>query len=225
MNEPQLRSKTWTEDRTRYTLKVHGGLHYIRGNSAPYFSLTADLRGSDGTDSGGAMHQEILRHFPELADLARLHLSEIDGVPIHAEANGWYDLAGALPNGAGERYHAGNSERNMPKAPDAPRRGPWDTTDSRNPTSEECLEIFAHRVRVDLATARELQDRITAEWERTRTLYEDSAEWTRESWTGARAAFGQWIRDQFPRWQREAEDCITAHKLELYGDEWKPGAA
>lgn len=77
----------------RATFKVFGGLHMITGNGNPYFSLTYSERGP-GIDSGGAGHEAILELFPQFADLAALHLSDIDGVPMHSVENGFYWLGG-----------------------------------------------------------------------------------------------------------------------------------
>lgn len=46
-------------------------------------------------------------YFPEFSDVRALHLSNERGMPLHAEQNGWYWLAGAL-GGIGEKYHGGN---------------------------------------------------------------------------------------------------------------------
>lgn len=70
-------------------LRVEGGLHYIRGNSSPYFSLTCSYR-----DGGGAAHELILKHFPQFADLAALHLSDVDGSPMYAADNGFFHMGG-----------------------------------------------------------------------------------------------------------------------------------
>lgn len=128
-------------------LKVFGGLHYIKGNAKPYFSLTCWYHrygNSLQCEGGGADHDTILEHFPELYDLAALHLADIDGVPMHAEANGWYWLAGAL-GGAGERCHGGNSKGN--------HGGEY-----REPTPTECLEVFRKLYRIDWFRARLLLD-------------------------------------------------------------------
>jgi hypothetical protein len=69
--------------------KVYGGLNYIRGNSKPYFSVTYSDR-----DLGGCCHELILEKHPDLADLVALHLSDIDGQPMHALENGFYWLGG-----------------------------------------------------------------------------------------------------------------------------------
>jgi hypothetical protein len=92
-----LASKTYTENGEKYHISVEGGLHYIKGNSAPYFTITADIKriaknGRRVWEAGGCLHEEILKHFPQFADLVDLHLSDIDGAPTHAEANGAYWL-------------------------------------------------------------------------------------------------------------------------------------
>lgn len=88
---------------------AYGGLHYIKGNSLPYFSLTFSQRvvGRRDTESGGCDPALVLGLWPELADLAVLHLSDLNGVPLHAEANSWYYLAGVL-GGLGDSFHGGN---------------------------------------------------------------------------------------------------------------------
>ena len=92
-----LASKTYTENGQKYHISAEGGLHYIKGNSAPYFTITADIHriaknGRRVWEAGGCCHDEILKHFPHLADLVDLHLSDIEGAPTHAEANGAYWL-------------------------------------------------------------------------------------------------------------------------------------
>jgi hypothetical protein len=76
-------------------LEVEAQLVKREGNSYPYFSITGsikktDKRYRDPYIMGGAIHEEILKHFPELAPLVEVHLSEPDGVPMHAEANARY---------------------------------------------------------------------------------------------------------------------------------------
>ena len=78
--DPILRTGLYHEPgyKRRQRITVYGGLHFITGNSAPYFSLTSETRSSSGCN-----HETILQHYPEFADLAALHLSDIDGVPSH----------------------------------------------------------------------------------------------------------------------------------------------
>lgn len=227
MREPVLAARTiprgWRASNGRQlndTLRVLGGLDYIRGNQSPHFSLTMERRpkGSGHINSCGCDHETILKYYPQFADLAALHLSDIDGVPMHAEANGWYDLAGALPEHGGQQYHAGNSQRNFPKPDGAPRRGEWDNTEYRNPTPDECLQIFADHVRCDLDTAREVARMVevaATRYDNGEPLYE---------WNRGRARFKEWIKAQRPRWKAEAEACIARHGLKVYGDQWPPVA-
>lgn len=64
-------------------------LHKI-GNQLPYFSLTGRAV-VDGIEAySGTIHEEILSAFPELEDAAPLHLSDINGQPIHSFENGKY---------------------------------------------------------------------------------------------------------------------------------------
>lgn len=217
------------------TLRVEGGLEYIRGNSAPYFSLTATIHRKGFPNqcwSGGCQHDIILKHYPRFANLAALHLSDIDGKPMHAEANSWYNLAGALPDNAGQRYHVGNSERHFPKPEGAPRRGSWDNTDYRKPTESECLGILADHLRITLAEASELRDTVIG-WAMEGMVLRQQAEEAGASaagvyksvgkydWEHARAEFGKWIKRQAPRWKAEADACIAKHGLVVCGDKWE----
>lgn len=68
-------------------IQVNAYLHYLEGNDKPYFSVTGNSK-----DSGGCMHEEILKAFPEMAPIIDLHLSNMDGVPSHGFANGLYWL-------------------------------------------------------------------------------------------------------------------------------------
>lgn len=214
------------------TLKVEGGLHYIRGNSAPHFSITATVTDHQGQfESGGCQHELILQHFPQFADLVSLHLSNISGVPMHAAGNGWYHLAGALPGNAGERYHAGNSERHMPKPEGAPRRGDWDNTDYRKPTPDECLSITAEYLRITNGEALLLRE-LAIEWALVGAEHRSAAIVAGESvarvrkafpvydWANAKRELSKWVQSQRPRWKDEAEACIAKHGLVVFGDEW-----
>lgn len=204
MRDPVL-AVTSYHDRVPMVFKVKGGLHYIRGNSAPYFSLTytAHRKGfPEQCFSSGARHDEIEQRFPgRFTQLARMHLSDIDGAPMHAEANAWYRLAGAVD--LGEKYHAGNRERHFYKA-DGTHDG------YRFPSAAECEQGFADYVRLSLPEARGIVVAVIAmEAEKGRV--------------GARTWFADWINAQRPRWKAEAEACIAHYGLVVYGDPWKPG--
>ncbi len=109
-------------------LEVTYGLQAI-GKQPKYFSVTATRYSRGRWESGGCMHDEVLQTWPDLAPLVALHLSTADGVPMHAESNGWYFLAGAA-GGLGEKYHGGSDK-----------------------TPAQCLEILANHLRVSLDEA------------------------------------------------------------------------
>lgn len=218
-----------------HTFKVEGGLHYIQGNSAPYFTLTytEHRQGFPNQDySGGCNPDLILQHFPQFADLAALHLSDIDGVPMHAESNGWYQLAGAL-GGFSEKYHAGNSKGNFPLPADRlDPAAPWRTMEQRLPTREECLQSFARHCRISIEEARQICAEVDPrKWRdvapeydhQTKTYFVDwlSMEQTNPGYlTNCRARWAVICAGMHPRWKLEADACIVKHGLTLYGDPW-----
>lgn len=167
-------------------IKVKAGLHKLDGNARPYFSVTGEIfvPGRRDCEACGCMHEVILKYWPELAPVVALHLSDDRGTPMHAEANGWYWLAGYY-GGADERYHGGNSKGHY--------GGQY-----REPTPSECLENFADHVRIPIEQAKEC----AIAWEN----YDD--------WKSSRRWFGQWLAKQADRWQREANAaCVLLDEL------------
>lgn len=77
----------------------------VRPCTTPYWTVTAEInRNVRFTDRGFVacrqLHDEVRKHFPELAHTLRWHLSE-SGIPMHYLANAkfWHDMA----NGKRER--------------------------------------------------------------------------------------------------------------------------
>ncbi len=69
----------------------------LDGNDKPYFSITGEVynprsrrRGGDGCIMGGCIHDVIVSYWPQVQPLVNLHLSDIDGVPMHAADNAAY---------------------------------------------------------------------------------------------------------------------------------------
>jgi hypothetical protein len=190
-----------TDKRKVYAL---GGLHYLKGNSAPHFTLTIASwrreRGHWQEDSFGCAHDELLKLWPDLAPLAALHLSDWpSGAPMHAAANGLYWLNG-YAGGLGERYHGGNSE---------PAR-----------SADDCLRVWQEHMRLDPAKAREHADTILRD-AHAKALADARAEgfagvaggiqqlappYLRRAVKALHAAFTDQQRE---RWAREAEACIV----------------
>lgn len=209
-----------------WKMTVWGGLHYIKGNRAPYFSLTMGSWERGREDTFGAAHETILKHCPALADLAALHLSDIDGAPSYAQENGWYAIIGALPMLQSHvQYHAGNSKRHMPKPEGAPRRGAWDDTDYREPTPAECLQFFADSY-IRTADALEQAQALAA---RIMEAHDAVQQYDRVYLGGgvkaAKAAFAEWVQSMRPTWRAQAIACIQRHGLQLYGDPWHTPSA
>lgn len=210
MSDPILRRKEVSGTPYGYKGKMlvtaRGGLHFLKGNKAPYFSLTGDVtrivaRRDDGRpllardcDTCGCIHEILTQEWPDLAPLAALHLSDIDGTPMHAAGNGLYWLAGAAAS------------------PHAPRLPVWGqkyhgASGDYGKTPAECLKIAAGHFRVaesELAPFVSLESR-----------YE----------TGAvmKARVDAFTEAQRERWGREAESAIATYGLVIYGDlaEWE----
>ena len=65
------------------------------GNGHNSFAITADIRPVDhrrGGGAGGCLHDEVAKHFPELAPFIKWHLCSSDG-PMHYIANTVYKHA------------------------------------------------------------------------------------------------------------------------------------
>jgi hypothetical protein len=121
-------NETQGDKKARVSLVTHFGLHAIKGNRAPYFTITADGYENGRLSFGGCCHDIIAERLPDLRDMIALHLSDIDGIPTHAAANGLYWLAGVVD--LGREFHGGNG---------TPGRSPMD-----------CARGFADMMRIPL---------------------------------------------------------------------------
>ena len=190
----------------------------LEGNSTPqpchpkgYFSVTGDIyhkatrtRTGGGTTCCGCLHDEVLKAFPSLAFLVSMHLSDSStGEPMHAESNGFYTLAGAVPelHHFGERYHAGNSERHFPFKGSPPPDKPWQTTEYRRPTADECLGFLAEHLRCTIEEAQAIRAGCIAAAKAAPKAEEAEQASPR---TAARAKFAEIVATMRPRWAAEA---------------------
>lgn len=163
-------------------ITADAGLHYLRGNSRPYFSVTGEIRtrARGDCDSCGCLHEPIAEVFPQLKPVIALHLSDDQGWPIHAIENGWYNLAGFYGVG---RYHRGNSPLHI--------NGQY-----RCPTPEECITIyFADHWRISGESALEL-----------------AKQWQCEDETASKRWYVQWAESQRGRLKAEADAAIELLK-------------
>jgi hypothetical protein len=116
-----LASKTYTDNGQTFRLVVEGGLNYIKGNTKPYFSITASQFIKKGNNrfyeyACGCLHDEIKKVFgSKFDDLIALHLSDIDGMPMHPVENGAYYLGfskyqGFNPESASNHFRISKDE-------------------------------------------------------------------------------------------------------------------
>jgi len=70
----KMKLTTRNQDPKNY-IEATAILHKI-GNQKPYFSLTGRVVENGRESVSGAIHKEILAAFPQLADIAALHLSD-----------------------------------------------------------------------------------------------------------------------------------------------------
>ena len=224
-NDPVLAKKTYTEDGETYSLTVNGGLNYLKANRSPYFSITASQyrKNKNGRwvddcfgygrwvdDCFGCCHDLIEKQFPnKFTDLIALHLSDMDGAPMHAAENAWYHAGGC---GHNELTEAGLKRDQLERvcgdnilAVNAAMRElglekaalvKWVRYENTGKP-----EALANHLRINLQEATEICDGVIA------------GTYTKEKLT----AYVEALR---PRWKREAEQCIEQHGLVVYGDTW-----
>jgi hypothetical protein len=104
------------------------------------FSLTAYIYEKRGNNrwidvGGGCCHEHILGLRPDLAPFAALHLSDMNGAPMHGAANAFYWFAG-FNGGLGQEYHGGSGR------------------DGKAPA--DCRRIFAEHIRATDAQLKEI---------------------------------------------------------------------
>jgi hypothetical protein len=105
------------------------GLSKLDGNAQAYWTATVEIYEPRGThsgearwragrdsDAGGADHDAIRRAWPVLESIVAMHLSDADGVPMHALANGRYHLANGNPEAAARLWRCPVSD--LPSAAD-----------------------------------------------------------------------------------------------------------
>ncbi len=94
-----LAAKEWNkifyENGEKYRIQVRSELVHRDGNSNAYFSIGGDIfrlakNGRKVWESGGCIHDDIIKHFPQLQPLVDIHLADEEGVPMHAYANAAY---------------------------------------------------------------------------------------------------------------------------------------
>lgn len=90
-------SKTYKENGHTYRIRVKVRLDDETNNGYEDFSVTGDIfkvsrNGRETWQSGGCIHEEISKHFPQLREFVRLHLCDYRGVPPYPVENGFYHI-------------------------------------------------------------------------------------------------------------------------------------
>lgn len=88
-------NKVFYENGYKHRIKVRAELVHLEGNASPYFSITGEVdRQAKNNrwmqEKCGCIHDDIIKHFPKLQPLVDIHLSDENGVPMHAYANAGY---------------------------------------------------------------------------------------------------------------------------------------
>jgi hypothetical protein len=88
-------NKSFYQNKTKHKIIVQAELVHRDGNSNAYFSITGETyyRAKNNRwvfNTGDCIHEEILQQFPQLKSLCDIHLSDENGVPMHAFENAGY---------------------------------------------------------------------------------------------------------------------------------------
>lgn len=86
-------NKVFLKNGIKHRIKVRAQLESL--GQAPYFSITGEIQWQAKNNrwmqgEGGCIHDEILQHFPQLQLLVDMHMSDENGVPMHAYENAAY---------------------------------------------------------------------------------------------------------------------------------------
>lgn len=82
-------TKSYTENKERYTITATVRYDDQCNNGHNTFSITGEIKGPRGWECCGCIHEDIAKHFPELAPFIKWHLCSSDG-PLHYVANTVY---------------------------------------------------------------------------------------------------------------------------------------
>lgn len=158
-------------------------------STGPYFSITANLTerlGERVYRSCGCLHDEILQFAPHFRKFVSLHLCDLNGVPMHAKANGFHWAAKV----AGIK---------MPYGPDQP--------------VEDCFQKLQKHLRVSKREAEKIIDKITNTYLDTQAELSKQKEHSLThifsmSVQSAKDEFSKCVDKLLPRWKKEAEQAL-----------------
>lgn len=182
------------------------------GGLSPTFSLTGDLFKKKGTRSGRTRHlhyerengnvgpaaepdggerDELTRVMPQLATFARMHLSDPDGgVPMHAEANGWYWYQGSRSDIIRDRFNGGNGDIYA-----------WRLAEMGLPDTDEGRRQYCYRIACNMLRVDEINLGVGPG-------HGGPEESTEDYTARVREAFTAFVNAQRDRWRQESVDAL-----------------
>lgn len=145
-----------------------------------YFSITAWFGGQrDGY--GGACHEKILELRPEFQGFVDLHLSDLNGVPMHCVQNGLYWLQGCVDKALSDNMFEYGPEQ----------------------TAEKCFENLRAHLRTTPNETRALIAAIN-EYFHVRSAIQDEKDAAKE----AQNLFKLFVESKKPQWEKEADRAL-----------------
>lgn len=204
-----------------FNVIAEGGLHYIRGNSAPHFSLTGSIFKNGVWVGGGCCHDEILACRPEYQDFADIHLSDWRGVPMHGAGNAWYFARGG--QWLGDRWLSALDSRYASDGSKMNEEAPFEWRRDRIKSILRCDDDTASRIAWlgENSVAQDIRQREIKAAEKRYALEASSGiavDVPTTTVIGYKAMFESMVEPMYERWQREAIECVRKHRLSLYGD-------
>lgn len=164
----------------------------------PYFSLTgahySAARESDRNMlSCGCIHEKIIEVCHEMAPLVAIHLSTLDGVPMHATENAVHWVSGALPDLPGFQYR------------------PTAASSYGEHTPESCVRILGEHLRTDPLPVIEA---VLLDVAPVLALHARRLATVGDIEKVVRTTVGRIVETLRPQWKREAEEALAlAEKL------------
>ena len=155
----KLGPKVYTENGETFRITANVRHDDECGNGHNSFSVTGDIERKQGRrwveESGGCIHDEIARHFPEIAHLIKWHLCSTDG-PLHYVANTVYL--------AGDRDHYGRKEGKERQLDAARGSAVWPDATDEELTAPNLKERLEERLPALLADFRADVEAFGFEW-------------------------------------------------------------
>lgn len=170
--------ETWDDPAGKERLVVKAALVGLTDQSKhkqkPHFSLTATIYEKDASGylkdvGGGCCHELIAQRFGNrFKRIEELHLSDIDGEPMHALANGLY------------WYRAGFDWKCMPNG-FCVAQDPYQYGKDLIKGSDNHLKVLSHHLRITTIQAKELVDKNLSKEDFTAYVESQKQRWKSEA--------------------------------------------